>query len=332
MHTWLAESGLSVDEDGLVDNLKRSLEKAIEELRDTAPAERHAPPAPHSIEAALALAPSVSPHYRPTDHAPRRETVAPARSSVHAHQLPAVDEDFGLPPLPPRPEELVDFALASQPVEPPAMSLARSAMVRASRAAAGAAPEPSRAAPPTAPARPRTHEAVAQALAATELASARLQSPHRYAEPGLPERSGPAMPPPGLPAADPVEDTEAAALKLRRERRKIAAIVFASCVGGLASGWFGAMLADNARSTNGKVATSDISGAFTEMATPSSGVAVTPGAYTGKADRVLPVDESRCTVLELDRSTGLTLARPCRDLETADVNTTLSKSDLMARP
>ncbi len=122
-----------------------------------------------------------------------------------------------------------------------------------------------------------------------------------------------------------------------------------SCAGGLASGWLGSNFSDQASGVfQNSVQT--IVGRASDSASstrPASIKIVPEGAakfmsgtvvgglpinMTGKTDRAVPLDENLCTVLELDRGTGLTLARPCKVIETAGFTSTLDKSDLLVKP
>ena len=114
-----------------------------------------------------------------------------------------------------------------------------------------------------------------------------------------------------------------------------------SCVGGLASGWLGSNLSSQfGRPFQGY--TRDIlvkAGAGGENNPPvklrvrqDGKSAPASGRSIGKTDRAMPMDENLCTVLELDRGTGLTLAKPCKEIENAEFNSTLGKSDLLAKP
>jgi hypothetical protein len=117
-----------------------------------------------------------------------------------------------------------------------------------------------------------------------------------------------------------------------------------SCAGGLASGWLGSAISNQAsgffRSSVEMVS---------EKALKATGVEGIPAALAGKAkraatsaatdagggksDRVMPVNERLCTVLELDRSIGLVQSKPCRKVAGEAISTnTLDKSDLVARP
>ena len=114
-----------------------------------------------------------------------------------------------------------------------------------------------------------------------------------------------------------------------------------SCAGGLASGWLGSNVSDQ---PNGMFN----SGGATIAAKASDTIGSKPpvplklaskgqpdkifGHATGKTDRASQMDENLCTVLELDRGTGLTLAKPCKPVETAEFNSTLGKADLMVAP
>ena len=127
------------------------------------------------------------------------------------------------------------------------------------------------------------------------------------------------------------------------------ATISISCAGGLASGWLGSNISDqpggifqsNVQTIVGKA--SDSAGAMrpTNIKIVPQGAAKfmsgsaldgLPVNMTGKTDRAVPLDDDLCTVLELDRGTGLTLARPCKMIETAGFNTTLGKADLQATP
>jgi hypothetical protein len=102
-----------------------------------------------------------------------------------------------------------------------------------------------------------------------------------------------------------------------------------SCAGGLASGWLGSNMADQ----EGRVFKSNVQ-TIIGKASQTDGHSRSPIAIkmTGKTDRAVPLDENLCTVLELDRATGLTLAKPCKPIETTEFNSTLGKSDLLAKP
>ncbi len=119
-----------------------------------------------------------------------------------------------------------------------------------------------------------------------------------------------------------------------------------SCAGGLASGWLGSNISDQYAGLF-KSDVQTIIGKASQRAshaTPpvpvkingdmlmggSPGLAA--GHVTGKTDRAAPMDDNLCTVLELDRGTGLTLAKPCKPIEKAEFNSTLGKADLLAKP
>ena len=140
------------------------------------------------------------------------------------------------------------------------------------------------------------------------------------------------------------------ALKAKKLRDNIWrwATIGLSCAGGLASGWLGSNFSDQASGVfQNSVQT--IVGRASDSATPmrpasikivpqgaakfmsGSVIGGLPINLTGKTDRAVPLDENLCTVLELDRGTGLTLARPCKMIETAGFNATLGKSDLLAK-
>ncbi len=147
------------------------------------------------------------------------------------------------------------------------------------------------------------------------------------------------------------EDVAFKAPKLRDNIWRWATIGI-SCAGGLAGGWLGSNFSDQ---TSGVFQNSvqTIVGRASDGVAPMrpasikivpegaakfmSGTAIGSlpinmlGNMTGKTDRAVPLDEDLCTVLELDRGTGLTLARPCKMIETAGFNTTLGKSDLLAK-
>ena len=122
-----------------------------------------------------------------------------------------------------------------------------------------------------------------------------------------------------------------------------------SCVGGLASGWLGSNLSDRdggmfssnvqtivgkasgAAGSNPPAAIGIMRGGGTAT-TSGAGLLGASGAITGKTDRAVPLDDDLCTVLELDRGTGLTLAKPCKEIKSTGFNSTLGKSDLLAKP
>ena len=135
-----------------------------------------------------------------------------------------------------------------------------------------------------------------------------------------------------------VDDLAAGAKKLRDNSIWRWATIGISCAGGLASGWLGSGISDQAGSFFSASSTAIIGSAPKTLTDrkPPVGLEMTAGVLplnlTGKADRATPHDENLCTVLELDRGTGLTLAKPCKLIETAEFNSTLGKADLLARP
>jgi hypothetical protein len=114
-----------------------------------------------------------------------------------------------------------------------------------------------------------------------------------------------------------------------------------SCAGGLASGWIGSNVSDQAKgifepdvpAIVGKA--SDSLNAKPPVAMKMARVGQSDkmlGNLDSKTDRALPMDDNLCTVLELDRGTGLTLAKPCKPVVSAEFNSTLGKSDLIVKP
>lgn len=119
-----------------------------------------------------------------------------------------------------------------------------------------------------------------------------------------------------------------------------------SCAGGLASGWLGSNVSEQA----GGFFSSSVQTIVGKASEPRSHTKLPVsmkmvrdgvptymsgdilGSMTGKTDRAIPHDDNLCTVLELDRGTGLTLAKPCKPIETAEFNSTLGKSDLLVKP
>jgi len=114
-----------------------------------------------------------------------------------------------------------------------------------------------------------------------------------------------------------------------------------SCAGGLASGWLGSSFSDqtSGNSQSSAQVIKDKASAAIGIKRPvnvkMAGTSKPVGSadhMTGKTDRAVPIDENHCTVLERDRGTGLTLAKPCKLIETAGFTSTLDKSDLLVKP
>ena len=101
-----------------------------------------------------------------------------------------------------------------------------------------------------------------------------------------------------------------------------------SCAGGLASGWLGSSFSDQATGLLSRNKPELIA----EASKDSIAGSLDKVRMVGKTDRATPVDDRLCTVLELDRGTGLTLAKPCKPVETAEYSSTLGKADLLAKP
>ena len=289
--------------DRAVDGLKRSLEHAIRELQDMpAPARpnppvtrnmpplqntRSAPPAANSIEAALASAPSVSPHYVP----PPPPAPAPPKTAS-SHGMRTVRADPG-----------------SRKPEQPAL-------------------------------RPLMHTAAKPIMTGTSLAlsSAANSGGKPIANIKIGALSGEGI-------GDLADEVALKAKKLRDNIWRWATIGI-SCAGGLASGWLGSTVSDQ---SNGLIqssvqtivgkASENMAGVIPPVALKmvrtglsDRGAADAPGQMIGKTDRAVPLDDNLCTVLELDRGTGLTLAKPCKAIKTADFNSTLGKADLFETP
>ncbi len=109
------------------------------------------------------------------------------------------------------------------------------------------------------------------------------------------------------------------------------ATIAVSCAGGLASGWLGSNVSDQMNRVF-DTQTRAIVGKASESLN-GKGARGMPGLVNnGKGDRATPLDENLCTVLELDRSTGLTLARPCRPVRTSGFTSTLRKDDMVVGP
>ncbi len=115
-----------------------------------------------------------------------------------------------------------------------------------------------------------------------------------------------------------------------------------SCAGGLASGWLGSTLSDqgagvfrsDVQTIAGKASEGKGSAPPVNLKLASTGneAGKTSLEGTGKTDRAVPLDENLCTVLELDRATGLTLAKPCKPIESTEFSSTLRKDDLLVKP
>ncbi|MCP4933371.1 MAG: hypothetical protein GY927_04010 [bacterium] len=254
-------------------------------------------PTADSIEAALSSAPAVSPHYVAPEPVtvPPEVPVAPVRVSIK--NMPSTQE-----PSPKR------------------------------RALRFGTPKTAR----PAPVRP------AMKISSTfPNAQSNMSAPARHYEPTA---SG------GFDLGNIENEAADLAFKTKKLRDNIWrwATIGISCAVGLASGWLGSNFSDLASGVS-QNSVQTIAGRASDgvsITRPEnikivpegaakfiSGTAVgrLPINMTGKSDRAVPLDENLCTVLELDRGTGLTLARPCKMIETAGFNATLGKSDLLAK-
>lgn len=329
-----------------MDKLKQSLEKAIEELRDAPPVDqRRPPPAPNSIEAALVHAPTISPHYLPQPLAPAAPYAAGAERAPSFQQNSFAGTAGSPDAARQRPTDYAGEAAfpGPAPVWPPRYELPRPPYEEGGEYMPQPAPR-NEAAPFRPPIEPR---------AALETA----QPPRMPVLPPIPAASAPRadVPRRAFALRRPVADDHDDRGYARRNRddddgEPVHAGVFdrlpdgfwrwativISCVGGLASGWLGSQIAGNgdpAQRSGRAVIVGEPSRALQELPPPSSVAAFDGSAgLSGKGDRIVPIDETHCTVLELDRGTGLTLAKPCAAVETAEFITTLSKADLLAQP
>jgi hypothetical protein len=279
------------------DGLKSSLEKAIEELRDSGPVTGpEEAPVPASMEEALAAAPAVSPHYTPPKPAPVEPPV-PSSTGVLSNEADAY--------VPSPDEKLQRFSEeATKMLEQPGSGLASAPPAISERGNDGLSP---------------LGQGLHQALGDGGAGAAQppVSSPPSVKElPAL----GAAINSVQNLASDVAAQTEEAVEKTKEMSSSVWrwATIGISCAGGLASGWVGSNIA-------GQYSTASHQDKLALVGAPEA------GAGSGKTDRAKPLDETRCTVLELDRGTGLVFAKPCRPVATADISSTLNKSDLLVK-
>ncbi|MCF6198154.1 MAG: hypothetical protein L3J67_01940 [Hyphomicrobiaceae bacterium] len=337
-------------------------------------------PAPNTIEAALAAAPAVSPHYVPPPAvvpAPREVAPAPVPASHEVAPAPVpASHEVAPAPVP------ASHEVAPAPV-PVSHEVAPASVPVSHEVAPASVPVSHEVAPASVPVSyevaatpvPTSREAGPARHEATLLAplppAARKKKPVTVAENPLVLKSGseqertaavlarPAAQHLEIPAAraitssTPVQDIQEpeklvdlvgpADEQPKKQRDKIWrwATIGISCAGGLASGWLGSSFSD---ATNGTLQSS--AQVIKDKASDKVGIkppvnmklvgagkaAGTADHVTGKTDRAVPIDENHCTVLERDRGTGLTLAKPCKLIETAGFTSTLDKSDLLVKP
>ncbi len=278
-------------------------------------------PAPNSIEAALAAAPAVSPRYVPPPvpaPAPPAPISRPVSARVPTVETPTVTHEevapVGVPTAPLRPathrERTVTVAVEQPPVQ-------------------GGRPEGGRSIEFSGE-RPVSSRAKSVSFQVEEGPVARVNTIEAPVE--------------NVTTADGALDlTKELAEQTKKMRDRIWrwATIGISCAGGLASGWIGSNFSDQANGLfqMGTQVITDKTANIVSIKPPvnmKEAGAGKPNAnsrhMTGKTDRAVPIDENHCTVLERDRSTGLTLAKPCKLIETAGFTSTLDKSDLLAKP
>ena len=276
----------------------------IPEPQSTVSVEQEFIPAANSIEAALSSAPTVSPHYVPPEPKPV-PVVAP---------LPIVTP--------------VTTAFVGKPIKSTTQNLAR-------KQAGTQFGE-----------RQQTRGSSAKPVLKIVSAFSNRRSPAQSGTqklnmiaPGRLDRAKIAE----------LDAEEARDTKKRRDKIWRWATISLSCAGGLASGWLGSSISG----PDGGIFKSSVQtivGKASDGTRPKppanikivrdgvskfmSGTVIgsVPGQMTGKTDRAVPLNDDLCTVLELDRGTGLTLAKPCKPIETAEFNSTLGKADLLAQP
>jgi hypothetical protein len=274
-----------------LDGLKRSLEKAIEELRETPQVvQTSQPPGPKSIEAALASAPAVSPHYVPPPPPKPVVTETPARSLA-----PASKEDT---------QPTTKNGQAAQALE----SDPRKNVTRLSG------------------------QPILKRVAAMPTALGWAQGGKKTKPVKRADQTDRSSLPDGIELDDAAKTP--AAKTVHDDNMWRWTTIAISCVGGLASGWLGSTFSDQL----GGLFRSEVphlvgqASKTATRSTASGAMKISSSSDTGKSDRAVPMDENLCTVLELDRGTGLTLSKPCRSIETAEFTSKLNKSDLLAKP
>ncbi len=358
------ESALLLNGNRSVDGLKRSLEDAIKEMQDIPAATQ--PVTRQDEDLRLARAADTLQSMRPMPQA--SVTEQPANPLNHANPL---NSGQAAPPpvqaAPPAPDFIpatnsIEAALSSAPAvsahyvppEPVVAPVAPPAAPLVASMSASPAPQKPVSQKP-APAKRRalrfgtpekSHSAPMQPALKITAAFPNSQSGGKSpAAPGEPVGSE------GLGLADLGDLAADAVLKAKKQRENIWrwATIGVSCAGGLASGWLGSNITNqnngifqaSLQTIVGKTSNSGSSLPPANVkivpeggAEFMSGTAIRdlPENLTGKTDRAVPHDNELCTVLELNRGTGLKLARPCKMIETAEINGTLGKADLLVKP
>ncbi len=294
-------------------------------------------PAPNSIEAALATAPAVSPRYVPPPSVPAPSPPAgvsspPISRSVSSEmptQAPVTQAPITRPPTTVAHEEVAPIVAA--PVLPrPLTHRERAVSTAVEQSVQRVSREVEEGIAAISGVRPVSTPVEATTFQAEEPPVARVNMIETAVE--------------GVPAADRQLDlTKELAEQAKKLRDRIWrwATIAVSCAGGLASGWIGSNFSDQANGLfqMGTQVITDKSSNIVSIKSPANvklaGAGKPNGVarhMTGKTDRAVPIDENHCTVLERDRRTGLTLAKPCKLIETAGFTSTLDKSDLLAKP
>ncbi len=288
------------------------------------------PPAPGSIESALASAPRVSPHYVPPP-APEKPAPDASMATIVANGAPADNGEKGGPV-----SRNAPFVNGSRNSRMPASNLPsaqrvlpgelqgdgrRADLLWQTDGMTGEERQTSRTGRKAAIPAINILQEKGEAVLADFDDAGNFPNDTRNKDKGENHRPG--------------KGEEQLAAKKASEKNWRRMTIIISCIGGLASGWLGSNITDQAGryfgSSSAGTARENKKG-VADIASPLSMKAGAAGSGLGKTDRARPLNEDYCTVLELDRVTGLTLARPCKPVKTGKFNSTLGKADLLAKP